>query len=154
MLQVPGAALLNQAASGNIGGALQAIPTLIFSGSLFPEGELKLNGLKDDFAKAMQDRQRGDDQAVNKFFVEHPEYEARLALNDEPEERLRQFLISEVWDRYSSLESANRKAAADPWGTSSVMRSSTKRRPAAMTRYRSDDPCSLVADARRASSRR
>jgi peptidoglycan hydrolase-like protein with peptidoglycan-binding domain len=116
MLLVPGAAVTQLAAQGNLTGAIQAVPTLVFGGSLFPEGELRLRGLVDDFRRALEARDDGDDEALDKFFTDHPEYEARLALNDPPEERLKQFLISEVWDRYSQLERPNRSRATDQMG--------------------------------------
>jgi peptidoglycan hydrolase-like protein with peptidoglycan-binding domain len=116
MLLVPGAAVTQLAAQGNLTGAIQAVPTLVFGGSLFPEGELRLRGLVDDFRRALEARDDGDDEALDKFFTDHPEYEARLALNDPPEERLKQFLISEVWDRYSQLERPNRSRATGQMG--------------------------------------
>lgn len=114
--QVPGAAWFGQVAKGNVINSLQALPTLIFGGTLFPTGELKLKGLQAEFSQAWKDRNKGDNQAMNNFFAKNPEYEARLALNQKPEERLKQFLISEVWDRYSSQEKANRSLSSQVLG--------------------------------------
>lgn len=113
---VPGAGVLNQLASGNLIGTLQALPTMIFGGTLFPDGELRLRNLKDDFSRAYQAYARGDREALDTFFKQYPEYEARLALYDAPEERLKQFLISEVWDRYTELERPNRSLAINQLG--------------------------------------
>lgn len=116
MLSVPGMATMGQLAGGNVGGAIESLPNMIFPGTLFPEGELKLRGLYDDYGKAWDDYRAGNDDALNTFFTEHPEYEARLALYDQPEERLHKFLINEVWDRYSSLDKPNRTKATQALG--------------------------------------
>ena len=83
---------------------------------LFPEGELKLRGLNDEYNKAWKGYNQGNKNAINDFFAKYPEYETRLALWDKPEERLRQFLISEVWDRYTQMPALNRKQVADQLG--------------------------------------
>jgi hypothetical protein len=111
MLQVPGMGTIQQLAQGRVKGALQSAPNMIFPASLFPGGELKLRGLKNDYDKAWDDYNQGDDDAINKFFEDHPEYEARLALYDEPEERLQKFMIGQLWDKYSSLDKPNRTLA-------------------------------------------
>ena len=89
----------------------------LFPLGLFPPGELKQRGLQDDYKKA-QDAyyNKGQEDALNQFFKDHPEYEARLALWDKPEERLRQFLVSEIWDAYYKLERPNRSKAVDQLG--------------------------------------
>lgn len=116
MLRTPGAATLQQVAQGNIKGAAQSLPTVLLSGGLFPEGELKLRGLKGEYDKAWLDYKNGDEKALNNFFDAHPEYESRLALYTEPDDRLKKFLIGEVWDRYSSLEKTNRALASKELG--------------------------------------
>lgn len=116
MLRTPGAATINQLAQGNVGGALQSLPTAAMGAGLFPEGELRLRGLAVDYNKAWYDYKNGDDEAINKFLEDNPEYESRLALYDEPGERLRQFLVSSIWDRYSALAKPNRSRAADALG--------------------------------------
>ena len=50
------------------------------------------------------------------FFEDHPEYEAYLAKGKEPEERLRSFMIGNIWDAYMSLGDTNRKAATQQMG--------------------------------------
>lgn len=116
MLRTPGASTLRQLAQGDVKGAIQSLPNLFFGATIYPEGELELRGLKEKYDQAWRNYTNGDKQAINAFFEEYPEYEARLALFDEPEERLRQMLVSEIWDRYTKLPSINRREAADQLG--------------------------------------
>lgn len=98
---------------GNILDILGAALVGWLPGGLLPEGELELRGLADEYRAAWDSRNSGQNpQAVNEFFEAHPEYSARLALWDEPEERLRQFMISQVWDAYSNLNDLDRKSAS------------------------------------------
>ena len=66
----------------------------LYPASILPEGEMKARGLYDEYKAVGERYQNGDRNAYNQFFEEHPEYEARLALFDTPEERLRQMMIS------------------------------------------------------------
>lgn len=117
MLRSPGASTLRELLQGNFKNAVDTLPNLFFSGGLLPDGELAQRGLKEEYDRAWYSKEKGfDEDAVNQFFEDHPEYEARLALYDEGEERLRQFLISEVWDRYMALDSANRRVAREEFG--------------------------------------
>ena len=93
-----------------------AIISSLFPSGLFPTGELEMRNLKAEYDAAWKRFHAGDEEAINTFWDEHPEYEARLALYDEPEERLRQFLVNEIWDKYTQLESANKTAAVDQLG--------------------------------------
>lgn len=117
-LRTPGTAPLMALKYGGSGiqVAVAAISGL-FPGGLFPQGELEQRNLAIDYSKAWDDLKQGDDTAIEDFFAEHPEYEARMALYDKPEERLRQFLISTIWDKYTKLERPNRKIAANALGT-------------------------------------
>ena len=47
----------------------------------------------------------------NRFFERFPEYEARLAQMQDPEERLRYFLVDEIWTGYMGMGSANKELA-------------------------------------------
>jgi hypothetical protein len=76
---------------------------------LLPAGEMEQRGLAEQWKVAREAYNRGDQDALNAFLEAHPEYEARLALYDTPEGRLRQFMISELWDRYASLGSAEKQ---------------------------------------------
>lgn len=115
-LRTPGAAGIMALKSGK---PIQAIPAFIgsiFGGSLFSEGELKMRGLKPVYDNAWKKFEAGDDQAINQFFEDYPEYEARLALYDEPEDRLHQFLIDSVWRKYMALDKQNKYMAVEALG--------------------------------------
>jgi hypothetical protein len=64
----------------------------------YPEGEQALRSLQDEWFHALELRDKGDDRALTRFFNEHPEYEARLALWKTPEEQLQQFLVDQIWN--------------------------------------------------------
>ena len=74
------------------------IPTQVY-----PEGEMIQRSLQDDFSNAYQAKENGNPTALKDFFDKHPEYESRLALWDTPEERMQQFLVDEIWDRYHKM---------------------------------------------------
>jgi hypothetical protein len=83
---------------------------------LLPEGELEQRNLGLIYKQAREAYNKGDPDALQDFFEKHPEYEARLSLYDPPDERLRQFLISEVWDRYNALGSLEKGQVRDQLG--------------------------------------
>lgn len=84
---------------------------------LFPEGEQEQRALKQLFNQAIEAREAGDKQALNKFFDQYPQYEARLALmQSDPEERMRRILIGQVWDKYTALPTLDKQAAQDQLG--------------------------------------
>jgi len=101
---------------GALGGML-GIPT-----KAYPEGEKMQRALADDFNGAYRAYENGDIQALNDFFDEHPEYEARLALFKKPEERMRQFMVDELWDTYNNLPDLNKREVREALG-SQFMRS-------------------------------
>ena len=71
---------------------------------IYPEGEFLQRSLEDDFRKALEMRdEEGGADALQNFFELHPEYESKLALWKSPEERLRQFLIDDMWSIYNEL---------------------------------------------------
>jgi len=82
----------------------------------FPEGEQEQRQLRAEYDRAIRAWKGGDNQALAKFFDAYPEYEARLASFKEPEERLRRFIISEVWDRYNRMPSVHKEQARDQLG--------------------------------------
>ncbi len=88
----------------------------MFGGGLFSEGELKMRGLKPEYDNAWRKFEAGDEEAINDFFDNHPEYYARLALYDEPETRLHQFLIDSIWKKYMDLDVENRRLAREALG--------------------------------------
>lgn len=78
-------------------------------GDTFPTGELAQRRLGQEFSLAITAKQIGDSTALNRFFEKYPEYEARLASFDTPEERQRAFLVDEIWMKYRELGSANKE---------------------------------------------
>jgi hypothetical protein len=117
-LRTPGVLPVIAAASGEAeGGDLMA--AVLFGwmpAGLFPEGELEQRGLKDVYDQAWRAYNNGNKQAISTFFDENPEYRARLALWDEPEDRLRQFMVNEIWGRYFEIPSPNRSLIANQMG--------------------------------------
>jgi len=98
-------------------GKMQAIRSL---GSalwldFFPEGEQVQRADQLMFSKAIDS---GDKTAVSKFFEDHPEYRARILMGkwDDPEGRLRSFLISDVWDAYRNTPALHQKQLRDQLG--------------------------------------
>lgn len=83
---------------------------------LFPEGEMELRGLKDEYSEAWKDYERGDLDALENFNEKYPEYGTRMMMFQEPTERLRAHLINMIWETYTALPSANQQIAADSLG--------------------------------------
>ncbi len=81
----------------------------------FPEGEKEQRRLQQEFSQVMD---TGDPAKLNKFFQDNPEYRARLFLRnwDNPQEKLKQFLISEVWSRYRNLPDLYQKQVREQFG--------------------------------------
>jgi GGDEF domain-containing protein/DNA-binding transcriptional MerR regulator len=86
-------------------------------GGLLPEGELKLRGLYDEYQQAWQEYHAGDEEAVNTFFEDHPEYRARLALFEEdPEMRLKQYMKNNIWEAIGNMTDLEKRTYADQLG--------------------------------------
>jgi len=99
-----------------LGAGAQAFLPSLFGSGLLPAGELEYRGLKDEWNAAWKEYDAGDKTAINTFFDEHPEYEAYLAKGKEPEEKLRSFMIGNIWDKYMELGETNQKAARAQMG--------------------------------------
>lgn len=82
----------------------------------FPEGEQEQRQIKTEYDRAIKAWKAGDDNALRSFFDEYPEYETRMASFQEPEERLKKFLISEVWERYTDMTDLHKKQAREQLG--------------------------------------
>lgn len=91
-------------------------PVSLFGAGLLPSGELEYRGLKQEWNEAWKKKDMGDDKAITAFFEEHPEYEAYLAKGKEPEERLRGYLVGQIWDGYMELGTTDRKSATAEFG--------------------------------------
>ena len=84
---------------------------------MYPEGEDILRQLQEDFSRAYDAQEEdGDEFALREFFDENPEYEVKLAIWKEPGERMQNFLVGEIWDRWYELPKANKDIAADAFG--------------------------------------
>lgn len=113
-LKSPGMATLynlRQAMAGKAGVAdvVTSLLAGVFPATLFPAGELEYRGLKESFDQAYQAYQAGDQDILKQWFDDNPEYEARMALYRDPESRLKSFLISEIWDKYTALPALNKR---------------------------------------------
>ena len=73
------------------------------AGQFYPEGEKNQRDLKSLYDAAWVAEKGGDTSALQRFFSAHPEYEARLALYDNKEDRLKNFLIDNVYAGYFAL---------------------------------------------------
>lgn len=82
----------------------------------YPAGEREMRELQDDFNRAMDANEAGHPEVLAAFFDQHPEYEARLALWDEPEDRLRKFLWDQVTETYYNLSSLDRHTVRETLG--------------------------------------
>lgn len=71
---------------------------------IFPEGEQDMRALKLEYDRAWEATNQGDEGALERFWDKYPEYESRRLLFKEGEDRLRQFLISSIWDAYYNEE--------------------------------------------------
>lgn len=78
-------------------GSLTGIPM-----GAYPEGEEIQRDLRLKYEEAWTKYEAGNPNAVNEFNDKYPEYEARLALFDKPEERLRSFLVDNLWDVWNN----------------------------------------------------
>jgi len=76
-----------------------------------PQGEENLRALQDEYSQALTARDQGDKTMLTKFYDEHPEYEARgMSMNwDDPEGRLKNYLVGEVWDAWYALPELTRR---------------------------------------------
>jgi hypothetical protein len=83
----------------------------------FPEGEATQRALQGEYQKALEVWMKDKNStAMQDFFDKYPEYEARMALYRDPASRLKQFLISEVWNRYNGLPDLYKKQLRDQLG--------------------------------------
>jgi hypothetical protein len=94
------------------------IPSLIFGapGGVYPEGEqdLRLQGILR--SAAYEAENNGDTEALQRFFDTYPEYEARLALYDDKDERIRNFLVDQVWTAWNAMPALYRREAQAGFG--------------------------------------
>ena len=84
--------------------------------SAYPEGEQYQRNLSEGYARAWELEESGQVGAVSAFFEQNPEYEARLALFDTPEERMQTFLVDQVWSHYGQLTNLDKQTARAAMG--------------------------------------
>lgn len=82
----------------------------------FPESEAEIRSLRAEYEKAMEAREKGNKNAVQDFFDKYPEYEAQTYVGDDPEERLRQYLRSQVWEQYMGMDDLHKRQAREQLG--------------------------------------
>jgi hypothetical protein len=93
-----------------VGGALGV------SGDVFPEGEQRQRQLG-LLNKAARDAEaNGDTRALERFFEKYPEYESRLALYDDKDGRMRNFLVDKLWGKWLELPRVYRLQAQQAFG--------------------------------------
>ncbi|RKX65879.1 MAG: hypothetical protein DRP42_04130, partial [Tenericutes bacterium] len=83
---------------------------------IFPEGEQQQRQLGEEFNKAMESYESGDTEAYNKFWDMNPEFANRLSLWDEPQERMQNFLVGDIWNLYSDLATVDKRIVRDTLG--------------------------------------
>jgi hypothetical protein len=115
-MRVPLMGTVYAATHEGLGAGAQSFLPSLFGSGLLPAGELEYRGLKDEWNAAWKMYDGGDKTAINNFFEEHPEYEAYLAKGKPPEERMRSFMIGNIWDAYMALGETNQKAARAQMG--------------------------------------
>lgn len=102
-----------EAMGGNFGAITSILGIPIKS---YPTGEQAQRELGEQFSAAIQANEKGDPDALFDFFEENPEYEARLALFKSPEERLKNFMVDNLWARWNELPEVNQKEMAEQLG--------------------------------------
>jgi hypothetical protein len=83
----------------------------------YPDGEEKARVntqmLYDAYAK---EEETGITGIVNKVFDEHPDIAVRMALFDKPEDRMKSFLVDNLWARWNSMPQLSKDALREALG--------------------------------------
>lgn len=118
-MRIPGAATLYAITHGSTLQEIAAsMPASVFGFQMLPTGELKFRNETDQWSAAWDKYNAGDTDAINKFFDDHPEYEAYLARKKQPVDLLRSFLVGQIWDKYMALSSSDRRMVTPQMGAS------------------------------------
>lgn len=91
----------NQEAAGGWAGTILGVFGV--NVKAYPTGEQKQRELAEKFSDAYVKYENGDVEALGKFFDDYPEYESRLALFKSPEERIKSFMIDNMWTRWNEF---------------------------------------------------
>jgi hypothetical protein len=116
VLKQPGGKTATAIKNGNFGAISMSLLSDLFPAKILPEGEIKQRGLKDVYYEAWDRYNNGEVNALNEFYEEYPEYKARLALFDEPETRLREFLVDGIWEKWMEIDDMNKTLIAEQLG--------------------------------------
>lgn len=116
MLRTPTAMSVYAGTHGGVDDLLASLPASVLGGGILPEGELRYRGLKEKWNAAWDAYDKGDTEAIQRFFEDHPEYEVYLMKGQSPDDRLRNMLVSQIWDSYMSLDKATRKVVTAQLG--------------------------------------
>jgi len=82
----------------------------------YPPGEEASRNLVSGLYDAYDLEDQGQVGAVNRYFNENPAVATRLALFQDPQERLQRFLIDEVWDKYMNLPTLHKREVRETFG--------------------------------------
>lgn len=82
----------------------------------YPTGEQKQRELAEMFGEAYAEYDSGNVEALSNFFDKYPEYESRLALFKTPDERLKTFMVDNVWTRWNELPKVNQDELKEQLG--------------------------------------
>jgi len=86
----------------------------------YPEGEWLQRELNDDFGRAMEEYNNGNVAVLANFYRLHPEFETRQALWDDPETRLRKFMVDDFWNIWNDLPKIHKDQLKEQLGTEFV----------------------------------
>jgi len=86
------------------------------STQFYPEGEKAQRELTKRFYIALDLRDQGDTDALKDFFEENPEFESRLALFKEPEERAKAYMVDQLWNTWFEMPKVHQDAVKEAFG--------------------------------------
>lgn len=109
-------ATAREAQQGGANGMVQIFGRLFGGAAVFPEGEMRGRQMQLLLAAAREAQDNGDTGALSEFFETYPEVEARLALMDDPDERLTSFLTDQVWAAWRGLPTLYRRQVQQQLG--------------------------------------
>jgi hypothetical protein len=104
MLRSPGMSTVYTAKQG--GGIGEVAQSMLFGWlpqHILPESELVRRGLKDEYRAAWTEFNNGNPEAMDQFYADHPEQRSSVALFEEPEVRMKKYVINEIWERWNNL---------------------------------------------------
>ena len=91
-------------------------PFSMFGADVYPNGELIDRNLMDDYSHMWNRMEAGESEAYDEFYDKYPEYKAWQSRFKEPEQRLKDYLVDEIWTRYRELPSLSKTEAQNLFG--------------------------------------